>query len=133
MTEKADVVVGLNSTVFENEIRQSNDIRKLFEMWRRAHDGDKLQVSFWAAIGQLSSAATAGTAVYAMAVSATGVLYVGGVITKIAGKTIGNAAAYDTNTGIWSTLGTGFNGPVYAIACNGNEIFFGGDFTDAEP
>ena len=132
MTEKADVIVGLNSTVFENEIRQSNDIRKLFEMWRRAHDGDKLQVSFWAAIGQLSSLATTGTAVYAMAVSATGVLYVGGVITKVAGKTIGNAAAYDTNTGIWSTLGTGFNGPVYAIACNGNEIFFGGDFTDAD-
>ena len=63
MTEKADVTVGLNSVVFENEIRQSNDIRKLFEMWRRAHDGDKLDVSFWAAIGQLSSLATTGTAV----------------------------------------------------------------------
>jgi len=132
MTEKADVVVGLNSTVFENEIRQSNDIRKLFEMWRRAHDGDKLQVSFWAAIGQLSSLATTGTAIYAMAVSDAGILYVGGDITKVAGKTIGNAAAYNTNTGVWSTLGTGFNGPVYAIACKGTSVYFGGAFTTAD-
>jgi len=132
MTEKADVTVGLNSVVFENEIRQSNDIRKLFEIWRRQHDGDKLDVSFWAAIGQLSALATTGTAVYAADVSAAGILYIGGNITKVAGKDIGNAAKYNVNTGEWSALGTGFNNVVYAIECVGTDVYFGGYFTDAD-
>jgi hypothetical protein len=132
MNEKADVVVGLNSTVFENEIRQSNDIRKLFEMWRRAHDSDKLDLEFWAAIGKLSSLATAGTAIYAMGVSAAGILYIGGDFTKVGGVTVGNAAKYNINTGSWSALGSGFNNVVYAIECVGTSVFFGGSFTDAD-
>ena len=132
MNEKADVVVGLNSTVFENEIRQSNDIRKLFEMWRRAHDSDKLDIDFWAAIGKLSDLATTGTAVYAMAVSDAGILYVGGAITKIGSVTVGNAAQYNINTGVWSALGSGFNDTVYAIDTDGTNVYFGGSFSTAD-
>ena len=132
MNEKADVVVGLNSTVFENEIRQSNDIRKLFEMWRRAHDSDKLDIDFWAAIGKLSDLATTGTAVYAMAVSDAGILYVGGAITKIGSVTVGNAAQYNINTGVWSALGSGFNDTVYAIDTDGTNVYFGGYFSTAD-
>jgi len=132
MTEKADVTVGLNSVVFENEIRQSNDIRKLFEMWRRAHEAEKLDVSFWAAIAQLGTLSTTGTAVYAMAMSDAGILYVGGNFSEIAGKAVGNAAKFDTGTNLWSTLGDGFDDVVYSIVCVGTEVFFGGNFTDAD-
>lgn len=130
--DKANVTVGLNTTVTENEIKMATDIRKLFEMWRRSNDGAEVRLPFWAAIGKLSSLATDGTAIYAMAVSDAGIMYIGGNITKVAGKDIGNAAAYNINTGEWSTLGTGFDGPVYAIACNGTDIYFGGVFTDAD-
>ena len=132
MNEKADVVVGLNSTVFENEIRQSNDIRKLFEMWRRAHDGSKLNVPFWAAIGSLNSLATVGTQINAMAVSDAGILYVGGDITKVGNVTVGYAAQYNIASGQWSTLGDGFNAAVRAIDCKGTKVYFGGDFTTAD-
>ena len=132
MTEKADVTVGLNSVVFENEIRQSNDIRKLFEMWRRAHDGSKLNVPFWAAIGSLNSLATVGTQINAMAVSDAGILYVGGDITKVGNVTVGYAAQYNIASGQWSTLGDGFNAVVRAIACKGTKVYFGGAFTTAD-
>jgi hypothetical protein len=132
MSEKADVTVGLNSTVIENEIRQSNDIRKLFEMIRRQNDGTEVTLPFWAAIGKLSSLATTGTAVYAMAVSDAGILYVGGDFSKIGGKDVGNAAAYNISTGQWSTLGTGFDDEVLAITCDGTSVYFGGRFTDAD-
>ena len=132
MTEKADVTVGLNSVVFENEIRQSNDIRKLFEMWRRAHDGSKLNVPFWAAIGSLNSLATVGTQINAMAVSDAGILYVGGDITKVGNVTVGYAAQYNIASGQWSTLGDGFNAAVRAIDCKGTKVYFGGDFTTAD-
>ena len=131
-SEYAEVTVGLNSSIIENDIKQSNDIRKLFEQWRRSNDGQQVTMPFWAAIGKLSSLATVGTAVYAMAVSAAGKLYVGGDFTKIGNTSVGNAAVYDINTGGWSALGSGFNFPVYAIACNGTDIYFGGDFTDAD-
>lgn len=127
--EKADVTVGLNTEVIENEIKQQNDIRKLYEMIRRQNDGQEVRLPFWAAIGKLSNLATEGTAVYAMAVSDAGKLYVVGNITKIGNVTVNNAAVYDIETGQWSKLGTGFDGIVNAIACNGTKIYFGGLFT----
>ena len=131
-SEKAVITIGVNSSLYENEIRQSNDIRKLFEMWRRANDGKEISLPFWAAIGSLNELATAGTAIYAMAVSDAGILYVGGDFTKVGNVTVGYAAKYDIASGVWSKLGTGFNGIVRAIACHGTNIYFGGDFTTAD-
>lgn len=132
MTEKASVIVGLNSTVYENDIRQSNDIRKLQEAWRRAHDGKKVNIPFWAALGSLNDLATDGSYVYKVAVSDAGILYVSGNITKVGNVSVGYAARYDVNSGVWSKLGDGFDAIPLAIECVGTDIYFGGGFTTAD-
>jgi len=40
-------------------------------------------------------------------------------------------AKWDTTTSLWSALGTGVNGTVYAIAILGSDIYIGGTFTTA--
>jgi hypothetical protein len=49
--EFADVIVDLNSMILENEIRITQDVDWLMEMWKTAHDANLLETSFWAAIG----------------------------------------------------------------------------------
>jgi hypothetical protein len=127
MSEKADVTVGLNSTVLENEIRQSNDIRKLFEMIRRQNDGTEVMLPFWAAIGKLSNLATDGTAIRAVAVSDAGYLYAGGTITKIGNVTVNNIARYNIANGQWSQMGSGVDNDIYAITCSGTKVFIARD------
>ncbi len=127
MSDKADVTVGLNSTVIENEIRQSNDIRKLFEMIRRQNDGTEVMLPFWAAIGKLSSLATDGTAIRAVAVSDSGYLYAGGTITKIGNVTVNNIARYNIANGQWSQMGSGVDNDIYAITCSGTKVFIARD------
>jgi hypothetical protein len=67
--------------------------------------------------------------VLAAVMDASGNLYVGGSFT-VAGNTLAsNIAKWD---GInWSTLGSGFNGPVTALAVLGNDVYAGGEFTMA--
>ena len=45
---------------------------------------------------------------------------------------VNNAARYNIHTGEWDVIGTGFNGAVHAIACNGTKVYFGGEFTTAD-
>ena len=51
------------------------------------------------------------------------------------GEPIFEPQTQDTASGTWSTLGTGssngVNDRVYALAVVGNEVFVGGDFTEA--
>lgn len=47
----AHVIVNLNSILMENEMRMGRDLNWLLNQWNTAKDAKKLEVSFWAAIG----------------------------------------------------------------------------------
>jgi hypothetical protein len=81
---------------------------------------------WWALGGGLSGA---NPYVNALAVNASGMVFVGGEFTLAGGLPANRVAAWD---GIrWSLLGTGLDGAVSALALRGREVFVGGDFTTA--
>jgi len=72
--------------------------------------------------------------VYALAVSGSGDLYVGGAFTNVgSGGTavtgLNNIAKWNTATSTWSALDKGLNSTVYALAVSGSDVYFGGQFT----
>jgi hypothetical protein len=125
-SQYSNVVVELNSLLLDNELRLTQDVEWLKNEWTTAHDAGLLETRFWAAIGDVQ-----GTVVQSMAVSDSGILYVGGLFTEIANVSANNIAAYDIKTGTWSAIGTGMNGRVRSIVPLGSAIYIGGDFTDA--
>lgn len=75
--------------------------------------------------------------IYAMAVSSSGKIYIGGDFTSIGGITVRNFAGYDPQTETFFTVGTNlatlFNGIVYAIACtSAGGVYVGGAFTTTD-
>ncbi|MEM7053399.1 MAG: hypothetical protein AAF446_02510, partial [Pseudomonadota bacterium] len=61
-------------------------------------------------------------------------LYAGGFFTQAGGAAANRIAVYDTSqTGDagWSALGSGVNGPVFALVATGSELYVGGQFTQA--
>ena len=68
--------------------------------------------------------------VYAIAVSGTGDVYVGGSFTTAGGATANYIAKWNRDG--WSALGVGMNNNVVAIAVSGNgDVYAGGAFTTA--
>ena len=65
----------------------------------------------------------------AMAVDGAGKLYVGGHFTVTGGSSANYVAKWDGSE--WSSLGSGLNGPVTALAVSGNDLYAGGFFTTA--
>lgn len=51
----SNVVVELNTLLYENEIRMAQDIDWLLDQWETARDAGLLEVSYWAAIGDAST------------------------------------------------------------------------------
>ena len=64
--------------------------------------------------------------VFAVAVGAEGIIYVGGSFRTAGGVIANRIAKWDGND--WSTLGSGFNSQVKAIAISGNDVYVGGSF-----
>ncbi len=68
-------------------------------------------------------------------VVSNGKLYIGGDFTTIDGIIANRIAVLDIATNTWSSLGTGGNngldGVVYSIAVSGDNIYVGGDFSNA--
>ncbi len=62
-------------------------------------------------------------------------LYVGGKFTTVGGITANNIAQWHFVTQSWSALesdgNNGINGPVWALAVSGNDLYVGGEFTTA--
>ena len=71
--------------------------------------------------------------VFALAVTPSGDVIVGGTFTTAGGNTANNIARYNPTTGVWSALGTGVSGGiVYALAAlPGGDVIAGGTFTSA--
>ena len=76
----------------------------------------------------LGGGVNSGGTVYAVAISPTGDVYMGGIFTA-AGGVATNIAKWN-GTG-WSALGSGLNGFVYAMAFSGTDLYVGGGFTMA--
>ena len=81
------------------------------------------------ALGAATETAT-NRAVRALAMGGDGALYAGGDFSAIGGVGIGNAVARWDGTS-WTALRTGVEGPVFAIAVVGPDVFVGGDFDGA--
>src|SRR5437867_1868795 len=80
----------------------------------------------WISIGGLPGT---DNLVRAAAVDASGNLYIGGLFTVV-GDVVANHIA-KWNGSSWSALGSGMNGPVYALAVSGDDLYAGGNFTTA--
>ena len=65
--------------------------------------------------------------VYALAVDASGNLYVGGAFTEAGGHQANNVAKWDGTN--WIALGDGVDGDVHALLVRGNDLYVGGWFT----
>ena len=87
----------------------------------------------WSALG--SNFGALHSTVYALAVSGTN-LFVGGSFTNAAGISTADYIA-KWNGSVWSAMGSNggdngaLNGPVYALAASGSNVYAGGSFTDA--
>ena len=85
--------------------------------------------------GGVTSSGGGFVAVYALAVSGNDV-YVGGIFNQAGSVSANNVARYNPNSGTWDNLGGGvsfggFGGVVYALAVSGNDVYVGGQFTQA--
>jgi hypothetical protein len=95
------------------------------------------QTNTWSTLGTGSSNGVSGT-VLALAVVGNEVV-VGGSFTEAGGVSANRVARFNTATNTWSSLGTGSSNGVsgiglvyvYALAVVGNEVYVGGDFTEA--
>ncbi|MBI3423071.1 MAG: VCBS repeat-containing protein [Acidobacteria bacterium] len=67
--------------------------------------------------------------VNAVAISATGDVYVGGTFTLVGTVSANRIAKW--NGSVWSALGSGLNSDVLALAVSGNDVYAGGTFTTA--
>ena len=82
--------------------------------------------SAWSALGSGTN-----SDVDAITPLGNGSLYVGGYFTSAGGSAASHIAKWDSTSSQWSTVGTGTNGAIYAIALAGTSVYVGGTFTTA--
>src|SRR5688572_26733243 len=70
-----------------------------------------------------------GGTVHAVTVDGSGNVCVGGVFSRAGGAPANNIAKWNGSS--WSALGAGMDGPVYALAMFGGDLYAGGNFTTA--
>lgn len=72
---------------------------------------------------------SSGGKISAICESPTGSVYVGGLFTSLGGQAASNIAEYNPTAGAFSALGTGLDGEVLALSCNGTTVYAGGNFS----
>lgn len=81
----------------------------------------------WTSVG---GGFASGTTLRALAIDASGNIYVGGSFTSTrSGVSANYIAKFTVSTGTWSALGTGANSIVYAATMAGNDLYIAGSFT----
>jgi hypothetical protein len=86
----------------------------------------------WSAEGTPDTGTASITAVYAVEIANDGSVIVGGAFTDFGGASFADNIAY-RQSGSWLACGSGTNGAVYALACDGatDRVWVGGAFTTA--
>jgi hypothetical protein len=123
----SQVIVELNSILYENDIQMAQDIEWLKDQWVTAHDSDLLEVSYWAALGGTESLITT---INDIAVVGQKVFIVGS-FTKIGGVAT-NITIYDIDTGLFTGVTMdgygGLGGIGYKIFVDGTDVYIVGIF-----
>lgn len=132
-SEKATVIVGLNTTLYENDIRQQQQINQLLEQSRRSNDPARITLEKWIGIGlENDGGATANPIIYAVAIdTVTNQLFVGGDFQTMGGVVTRNLARFDLSTREWFSMGTSWAGTmerVRTLCVVGDNLYIGGDF-----
>lgn len=131
----AEIVLSLNSTIIENEIRMALEIENLRELWTRLTDSGLPIISFWSALGLPGDTITQ---VNDMVIIGKKLYIAFGNLTdstlKIGGITARGVAVMDLETGLWSPLSDGgllgLSGTGKALAAHGNDLYISGDFNN---
>jgi hypothetical protein len=92
----SNIVIDLNSLLYDNDQRMARDISWLMDQWATARDSNLIEVSYWAAIGDASISYNVQPRSFAIIGDYLYVLNSGTLILK-----------YGLKTGIWETLVAG--------------------------
>lgn len=95
------VVIELNTIMYDNEMRLTNDLNWLENQWNTAHDGNLTETTFWSIFGY-------GATINSMIVSG-GYIYVVGEAVALRGVASPGIARYHIESGTWSSVGAGFD------------------------
>jgi hypothetical protein len=125
--EYASVEVELSSRYTQHDIRVAQDVERLKRLYTQAHDADLLEVSYWAALGDIPWGEPLCMAQIGMKI------YVAGLFSHIGNVQVNNIACYDTETGLWSCLPgengqNGVDNAVYCLLADGTNLYMGGFF-----
>lgn len=101
-TDFSHVVVELNTIMYDNEMRLTNDLNWLESQWNTAHDGDLIETTFWSIFGY-------GATINSMIVSG-GYIYAVGESVALRGVASPTIARYHIESGVWSNVGAGIVG-----------------------
>ena len=122
----SNVVLEMNSLLYENDIRMSEDIDNLYNLLNLATDNDLIEVSFYSALG--SAPLSTSLVLYSM-VELGDYIYFGGSsgdpIDLGDGTTTLNIVKYHKKTGVWSAVGGGRPNTIGALATDGTDIYAG--------
>jgi hypothetical protein len=122
----SQVIVELNSILYENDIQMAQDIEWLKDQWVTANDANLLEVSYWAALGGTESLITT--------INDIGVVgnkvYITGAFTKVGGMFVEGLTVYDIDTGLFSnTQAFGSYQTIgYKVFVDGTDVYIGGSF-----
>jgi len=117
----ASIMLSLNSSFVEYELRVAQELERLKRLYTKAHDSNLLETSFWAAIGELSAI----DQIAALA-QIGNEIFVGGIFTKIGNVACNNLASYDISTGEWTAIGS-FTAAerINALTVIGTDLYIG--------
>lgn len=127
----ADVVVDLNSILYDHELKMSQDLDWLLDQWEGANDANQLAISFWATPG--ASAGDVINTVNCLKLIGDN-LYVGGYFSLIGGVNANGIAVYNIKTGKWSAPSDPATDPlvnssitwVESFTLHGTSLYVGG-------
>ena len=108
-TDYSDVVLELNTLLYDSQMDLEQDLDRLLDLWNTAHDANELEVKNWVGIGTPND-------IVRTLYSSGGYLYVGGDFTTIGNLTANHVAIYQYATGLWTVPNaTGIAEDVYGL------------------
>lgn len=113
----ADIIVDLNSLLYENDLQMASDIDWLLNQWNTANDSNLVEVVFWAAIGTFEE-----TMIRVNVMHIVGnILYIGGMQST---ENLPVFGSYNLSTGEWTSI-SNIGSFVYCMDSLGTDLYIG--------